>query len=132
MEKSSQITDVIEVCTDGSELSEKGIAAAVALAKSFGLTLVGMTAAPESADEAKLRERLAVIGNACEEAGVPCELVLERANAPWEAVLAVAARYDARYIVMASRGLGSIGSLILGSETQKVLAATDRPVLVVR
>ena len=33
---------------------------------------------------------------------------------------------------MASRGLGTLGSLILGSETQKVLAKADRPVLVIR
>jgi len=47
-------------------------------------------------------------------------------------VLACAARVNATYIVMASRGLGTFGALLLGSETQKVLSQADRPVLVVR
>ena len=47
-------------------------------------------------------------------------------------VLACAARCNASYIVMASRGLGTFGALLLGSETQKVLSQADRPVLIVR
>lgn len=49
-----------------------------------------------------------------------------------DGILNVADCHDARFIVMASRGLGTLGSLILGSETQKVLAQADRPVLVIR
>ena len=33
---------------------------------------------------------------------------------------------------MASRGLSSLSSLFLGSETQKTLAEADRPILVIR
>ena len=36
-------TDVIQVCTDGSSLSEKGVTTAVELAKTLGLPLLGMT-----------------------------------------------------------------------------------------
>ena len=135
-----QPTDVVQVCTDGSSLSEKGIDTAVSLAKDLGLPLVGMTAVPgkpklvagiEYEDE-PVRARLAYVREAAEAAGVPCVLVAEHCAAPWEGILAVAHRYDARFIVMASRGLGSLGSLILGSETQKVLAQVDRPVLVIR
>lgn len=50
----------------------------------------------------------------------------------WKGVLACAVRHDVSFIVMASRGLGSIGSFLLGSETQKVLHQVDRPVLIVR
>ena len=77
-------------------------------------------------------ERLKYTRDAAEAAGIKYELVAEHCQAPWQGILAVAKRYDARFIVMASRGLGSLGSLILGSETQKVLAAADRPVLVIR
>ena len=64
--------------------------------------------------------------------GVPCEVVAEHADAIWKGVLACAVRHDVSFIVMASRGLGSIGSFLLGSETQKVLHQVDRPVLIVR
>ena len=63
---------------------------------------------------------------------VPCEVVAEHADAIWKGVLAYAVRHDVSFIVMASRGLGSIGSFLLGSETQKVLHQVDRPVLIVR
>lgn len=140
MDGVNQLTDVIEVCTDGSSLSEKGVDTAVELARSLGLPLVGMTSVPGNPkvvntldlEDESVRKRLNYVKQAAEEAGVQCQLVAEHCSAPWEGILAVAQRYDARFIVMASRGLGSLGSLILGSETQKVLAQVDRPVLVIR
>lgn len=63
---------------------------------------------------------------------MPCEVVVEHAETVSQGVLACAARVNATYIVMASRGLGTFGALLLGSETQKVLSQADRPVLVVR
>ena len=44
MDGVKQLTDVIQVCTDGSQLSEKGVDTAVELAKSLNLPLLGMTA----------------------------------------------------------------------------------------
>ncbi len=139
MDEVNQLTDVIQVCTDGSPLSEKGVDTAVELAKSLNLPLLGMTSvsgAPVEGglenEDPKTRERLHYIRDAAQAAGIRYELVAEHSQAPWQGILAVARRYDARFIVMASRGLGSLGSLILGSETQKVLASADRPVLVIR
>ncbi len=139
MDGVKELTGVIEVCTDGSQLSEKGVDTAVELARSLNLPLLGMTAvsgaAPEGGlekEDPKTLERLKYIREAAQAAGVEFELVAEHCQAPWQGILALAKRRDARFIVMASRGLGSLGSLILGSETQKVLAAADRPVLVIR
>ena len=130
MDGVNQLTDVIQVCTDGSQLSEKGVDTAVALAQSLNLPLLGMAGVPGAPvagglekEDSKTQERLKYI---------KYELVAEHCQAPWQGILAVAKRYAARFIVMASRGLGSLGSLILGSETQKVLAAADRPGLVIR
>ena len=131
MDEVNQLTDVIQVCTDGSPLSEKGVDTAVELAKSLNLPLLGMTSVSGAPVEGGL-ERLHYIRDAAQAAGIRYELVAEHSQAPWQGILAVARRYDARFIVMASRGLGSLGSLILGSETQKVLASADRPVLVIR
>lgn len=140
MDGVNQLKDVIQVCTDGSALSEKGVKTAVELAKSLGLPLVGMTSVlgkPNLVhgvefEDASVQERLNFVKQCASQAGVPFELVAEHCAAPWEGILSVAHRYDARFIVMASRGLGSLGSFILGSETQKVLAQVDRPVLVIR
>ena len=132
-------TDVIQVCTDGSSLSEKGVTTAVELAKTLGLPLLGMTVvkgdAPENGLEGEpqeVRDRLQTIVEEAEAAGIQyrvnsLHLVLLK-MVIWIWLM----RYDARFIVMASRGLGSLGSLFLGSETQKTLAEADRPVLVIR
>ncbi|MDO5530452.1 universal stress protein [Sutterella sp.] len=129
----------ILVTTDGSNLSDKAVETAIGLAEQVGGSVVGMTAVVTSApacdladeDEA-VRDRLESIGRRAAEAGVPCELVAEHAETVSGGVLACAARVEASYIVMASRGLGTFGALLLGSETQKVLSQADRPVLVVR
>lgn len=49
-----------------------------------------------------------------------------------EEILRSAKRAKADLIVMGSRGRGGIGSLLLGSVAQTVLAASDIPVMVVR
>ena len=127
------------VTTDGSNLSDKAIETAVELTAQLGGELIGMTSvvAPPptggfDAEDAAVRDRLAAISRKAEEKGVKCEVVAEHTDAVWKGVLECASRYDVAFIVMASRGLGSIGSLLRGSETQKVLHQADRPVLIVR
>ena len=92
------------------------------------------TALPDSPEKVleACREASAAMDRKAAEKGVPCEVVAEHADAIWKGVLACAVRHDVSFIVMASRGLGSIGSFLLGSETQKVLHQVDRPVLIVR
>ncbi len=126
-------SEVIQVCTDGSKISDKAVTEAIAMAQKMGLPLVAVTVVSgRLAERDEVRKRLTEIAEKAKEAGVACELVAEEAQAPYLGILAVAARKNARLIVMASRGLGSIESVFLGSETQKVLASADRPVLVVR
>ena len=134
------LKDVVQVCTDGSDLSHKGIESAVEIAKALHLPVVGMTAVlstPNTVhglehEDKAVQERLAAVKNLAEAAEIPYELVAEHCESVADGILNVADRHDARFIVMASRGLGTLGSLILGSETQKVLAQADRPVLVIR
>ena len=105
------------VTTDGSNLSDKAIDTAIDLTKQLGGELIGMTSvvgeAPTGgfeAEDAAVRDRLAAISRKAAEKGVPCEVVAEHADAIWKGVLACAVRHDVSFIVMASRGLGSIGS----------------------
>lgn len=139
------------VPTDGSKLSEKAIARAVDLAKATGgrITLlhvtpdypvqvyaegvsVGLVSRREYAkamkdEAAKLLDRAA--GKI---KGVTVGTLQLMDNSPWEAILAGAKKVKADTIVMASHGRRGIASLLLGSETTKVLTHSKLPVLVIR
>ena len=65
---------------------------------------------------------------AAKQAGVTCE----KSGHPFEAIIAAAQTRHRDLIVMASHGRRGIRSLLLGSETIKVLTHTKTPVLVLR
>jgi nucleotide-binding universal stress UspA family protein len=78
-------------------------------------------------------ERLfAPLRHRAERAGVQCDTLAERAERPYEAIVAAAAHARCDLIVMASHGRRGISKLVIGSQTQKVLAHTGISVLVVR
>jgi nucleotide-binding universal stress UspA family protein len=138
------------VATDGAERSARAIAVAVGVARAMNVPLVGCTATPPygyyglgdvktdaenqflAATGAAAIERLAEIERAARAAGVSCTTVIKEQQHPHRAILQAAQENDCSLIVMASHGRSEIASLLLGSETQKVLALADRPVLVVR
>jgi nucleotide-binding universal stress UspA family protein len=142
------MTQRILLATDGSDLSLRAASIAIGLAKTLGATLVGCTALPvypyhgvgESAPaEAAFQAQVAAQANrhlddierAATAAGVQCERVLLEGN-PDDIILHTADTARCDLIVMASHGRRGMASLLLGSETQKVLARSNRPVLVVR
>jgi len=53
-------------------------------------------------------------------------------GAPAESIITVAETRQCDLIVMGTRGLGRLGSLLLGSQTQKVISLANCPVLVVK
>ena len=145
----------ILIPTDGSKLAAKGIREGVGLAKALGARITGVyVAAPylprvysegaivhasvrSPAEHRKIVEKaarthLAAVEKAARAAGVRCATRLVVEPQPWQGILraARAARCDA--IVMASHGRGAIGGLILGSETNRVLAHSKIPVVVTR
>lgn len=140
----------ILVPTDGSELSNKAIAAAVDLAQTIKATLVGMTTLepysysnlseyrPETLDDYEARmdqagaERLGRIADAASRAGVPVETVTVKSFSPYEAIIDTAKDKNCDLIVMASHGRRGAGALLLGSETNRVLTHSAIPVLVWR
>lgn len=66
-------------------------------------------------------------------AGLDAEPATERADGPiWQAILDAADRHDAAAIVLGSRGLSGIKSLVLGSVSGAVVHHATRPALVVR
>jgi nucleotide-binding universal stress UspA family protein len=58
--------------------------------------------------------------------------VVERSGPVWETILQQAGNVQADVIVLGSRGLSGLQSVLLGSVSQRVLQQADRPVLVVR
>jgi nucleotide-binding universal stress UspA family protein len=143
----------ILIPTDGSKLSAKAIKSSVALASRLGASVVGYHAiepierlyfaegrSVRVGAVKALHERLssqgrlylAQLAKAAESAGVPCETVIDTPAAPYEGIVQAARRKRCDAIFMASRGRGPLGTLLLGSVTQKVLAESKLPVLVYR
>ncbi len=140
----------ILVPTDGSDITEKSVAAAVGLAKSLGARLYALSVKepfPYSAisemqptppqEFFQTQDRLAAsrvrqVSEAAAAAAVPCETLTVEALHPWEAIIEQARAQACDLIVMASHGRRGVTALLLGSETQKVLTHTKIPVLVVR
>jgi nucleotide-binding universal stress UspA family protein len=140
----------ILVATDGSERSDRAVATAIELAQALGAELVAFTTLPaypyagigessgvaaedyQARAGAEASDRLAQVQRRAREAGVPCHTSRLEDNEPYRAVIAAADKHDCGLIVMSSHGRRGVQAMVLGSETQRVLTHTRRPVLVVR
>jgi nucleotide-binding universal stress UspA family protein len=141
------------LATDGSKLSGKAVAHAIALAKPLKARITAFYAAPEMPmpvyaegivfqpmsrreyNAAMAKEAATILDPVvarAKSAGVACTTTYALAAAPWEALLAAAKKAKCDAIVMASHGRRGVTALLLGSETQKVLTHGKLPVIVVR
>ncbi|EPZ14344.1 hypothetical protein M622_18780 [Thauera terpenica 58Eu] len=142
--------------TDGSVLSEQAVKQAILFAQETGAKITFLFAVddPETSiyGEASLlrsqnpellarrtdavtkggRDLLANTCAAAQAAGVSSEAKLAMANEPFEAIVSEAEAGGCDLIIMASHGYRGVKSLILGSQTQKVLTHSRIPVLVYR
>ncbi len=143
----------ILIPTDGSELSQKAVAAGVALAKSVGAKVTGFFAAPpatpivyrnhmpvglsQPADHAQLIEQTAAkyldyIARAAEQSGVAYRGLHATNDYPAEAILDIANKEQCDAIVMATHGDGGLRGVFIGSVAQKVINQAKIPVMIVR
>lgn len=140
----------ILVPTDGTELSDKAIDGAVALAKSLGAAIVGVTVIepysysnlseyrPETLEDYEARmakaaaDRLGRVTDRAKAAGVAVQTLSMKSFTPFEAIIGTAGTEKCDLIVMASHGRRGLGAVLLGSETQKVLTHSTIPVMVLR
>lgn len=141
--------------TDGSSFAAKGIREGVRLARALGAKITGVYVAPpfvppvyseagirysgafSAGEYRKVTEKLAKkalgpIERAARAAGVRCRTRLVTDPQPWRGILRAAADGRCHAIVIGSHGRGAVGGLLLGSETNRVLAHSKLPVLVVR
>lgn len=129
----------ILVPTDGSGLSAAAICTAVRLAKTCGASITCAHVAAQFDERAQKFAEGAfdVARREGEKAGVKVICKMAHGDHIYKSLLALADKDRCDVIVMASHGRGNIGSpllgissLLLGSETHKVLAHTKLPVLV--
>lgn len=137
------------VPTDGSQLSRDTARRAVAFAKSVQARITAFYARSMAPSEnygdlvdTATRQRLAIrseetsktylgfIHKLCKEAGVDCQTISVRSDTPWEAIVAAAESYRCDLIFLSKHGRGGLSSLLLGSETYRVLTHSRIPVLV--
>jgi nucleotide-binding universal stress UspA family protein len=142
----------ILVPTDGSERSEHAARFAVDLAKLHGARVTGIHVVPDfhlmiayegafdpATEEkierealAKAEDHLGYIRRTAQDALVPCDTVRATSDHPYDEIVKIAEQRNCDLIVMTSHGRRSIMSMLLGSETRKVLSHAKIPVLVVR
>lgn len=139
----------ILVATDGSAFSARAIRTAAGLAKSLGAKLTGLhivaAYAPASGRlpiyalagyEPELRKQqkhaLDFVKKEAKACGVKAAVASVVGGEPWRAILETAKKRKCDLIVMASHGRSGVSGLLLGSETNKVLAHARLPVLVCR
>ena len=141
------------VPTDGSELSKRAAAAAIEQARATGAKLTVLHAMPPATplvfgdllpvaymppdEHEKLVNKaadiyLADIKAQAEAAGVDCHTVKVTSDFPADTIVDTAKKRRCDVIWMASHGRRGIAAVLLGSETQKVLAHSGLPVLVYR
>jgi nucleotide-binding universal stress UspA family protein len=132
----------ILVPTDGSRLAGKGVKAGLKLAAALGarVTALYVIMVFPAANYGEYRQRaqqaakraLAAVEIEAQVLGVPCATRFVADPQPWGAILRVAHSRKCDAIAMSSHGRGGLGGLLLGSETQRVLAHSKIPVLVIR
>ncbi len=139
--------------TDGSPLSLQAALNGVQLAKALGGKIVAFYAAPPATPveykgvfpvrimapeqhqriiEKAAAKYLGQIADAAAKAGVPCNAVHVTNDFPADAILAAAKKYKCDLIYMGAHGKRGLTGVLLGSQTQKVLANAKIPVVVDR
>ena len=141
----------ILIPTDGSTRSTRGVKAGIALAKALGARVTAMHVVPPyvppfdaramltiSAAEHRAacartaRKVLSAAAAEARRARVACTTLSTTDVHAWGAILRTAHARKCDAIAMASHGRGALGGWLLGSETQRVLARSNIPVLVTR
>jgi nucleotide-binding universal stress UspA family protein len=136
---------------DGSPLSEAAMHKGIQFAKSINAKVTGFHAIQpfhiftlqtemledtreqfDKGTRAHAEHCLAVMKQAADEAGVPCDTMSVTTEHPYEAIIKAAEDKGCDLIMMASHGRRGMRGLLIGSETSKVLTHTHIPVLVFR
>ncbi|CAG9237071.1 Universal stress protein UspA [Paraburkholderia tropica] len=141
----------ILVPTDGTDLSKKAIDGAIALARTVGARVTAYACMPQypyspypddiaielpgdfqTRSEREARTHLQEVEEAAHSVGVACDSCTSVHPSPYLGIIEAAENRGCDVIFMASHGRRGLGSLLIGSETQRVLSHTKIPVIVYR
>lgn len=138
--------------TDGSPLSRKAATKGIAMAKSVGARVTVLFAAPPATpiiyrdsfpvsyatpDEHRemirkvAAKHMGYVERAAQRKGVSSEAILVTSDYPEDEILKVAKKKRCDLIVMGTHGQSKLRTVVVGSVTQKVLAGSEIPVLVI-
>ena len=139
--------------TDGSSLSSKAVKRGIEFAGRIGARVTALHVVPEFKafadegfaplspalkkrfeDEARARatKMLETIARQARSRRVRCATLIVASDLPYQEIITTARKKKCDLIMMASHGRRGLSSLLLGSETAKVLLHSKVPVLVVR
>lgn len=139
--------------TDGSPVSDKAVKRGIEFAKKIKARVTALHVVPEfkfMADEgitplspalkkrfqdegqARAKAMLEAVAKQARTRGVRCATLCVSSDQPHQEIVATARRKKCDLVMMASHGRRGLSSLLLGSETAKVLTHSKVPVLVVR
>ncbi len=128
----------ILIPSDGSAASQLAVRAALRMARESGARVTAVHVLPEEpalASVAPPQQDNAILADIARQATtlhVDCTTLQLHADQPHAAIIATALQRGCDLIAMASRGRSGLASLMLGSQTQKVLTHSKIPVLVFR
>jgi nucleotide-binding universal stress UspA family protein len=117
--------------TDGTTRSEAAMRFGMRLAKSHGARATALSVV-EVGQRSRARAHLDFASDVARANGVACELLTEHGDKPYEHIVAAAQKLGCDHIVMATHAREGVEALVLGSQTQKVLARSKVPVVVCR
>ena len=138
--------------TDGTDHSEKAIQRGIELAKLCGAKITGIHVVPDYRltitedssfdpalpkkmdDEARSRAEsfLAFVKKSAAADGVACDTVIATNSQPFDSIVSTAIERGCDLIVMTARDRKGLVSVLMGSETTRVLHRASIPVLVFR
>lgn len=140
--------------TDGSKLSDRAVKRGIEFAKEIDAKVTAVHVVPEfrmvveegfvsplsvelktryeKESQEHARKMLVKVEEIAEAAGVRCEAVAVVSDYPYQQIIEIAKKKKCDLIMMASHGRRGLSSILLGSETAKVLTHSKIPVLVVR
>ncbi len=149
-----KITHIL-VTTDGSELSNRALTYALAIARPAGARITVLTVSPpqnttlreegfsvagipevtkrlEAEGRVRTDEILRAAKAVLAQEGATCDTLAVLGDRPYEVIIEQAGKLNCDLIVMTSRGHGGFKAAVLGSETSRVLSNSTIPVLVCR
>ena len=117
--------------TDGSTRSEAAVRLGMRIAQAHGARATALTVV-DVGQRSRARAHLDFVQHVAAGNGVACDLLTAHGDKPYEHIVAAATKLGCDLIVMATHAREGVEALVLGSQTQKVLARSKIPVVVCR